>query len=268
MAFPQTRITLIQRLASEGNEDDWQVFFRDYWGPVFRFCLRRGAPNQDVAEEVTSDVFQILWEKRLLDRWSSNRSAKLRTLICSVTRKRLSEWFRARKTAPLPDAEIADNSEDDDVFYAAWAEDVVQDCVQELASAYRREGKGDYLRVFYGRVCEGLTIRKVAESLGLENTKVDHHYRHVRDRLDTHLQEKVRQHVAQYCPAEEIAAEFAQEWQRLGEFLRGRGDVEKVVAAAYQNVDPHEFAQRRDRGVTKALTRVTAMRPVVRDTPR
>ena len=32
MAFPQTRITLVQRLAAGGSEDDWQVFFRDYWG--------------------------------------------------------------------------------------------------------------------------------------------------------------------------------------------------------------------------------------------
>ena len=81
MSFPQTRVTLIQRLASGGNEEDWGQFLRDYWGPICRFSLRFGALNLDEAEDVASDTFAVLLEKRLLDRWVSNRSAKLRTLL-------------------------------------------------------------------------------------------------------------------------------------------------------------------------------------------
>jgi len=261
MAFPQTRVTLIHRLASGGSEDDWQAFLRDYWGPIFRFCLRRGAPNQDVAEEVTSDVFQVLWEKKLLDRWSSNRSAKLRTLICSVARKTLSQRFRAKTPHQFSGEDEVEDKEDIDAFYSAWAEDLVQNCIQDLAAGYRREGKADYLRVFHGRVCEGLTIREVAEALGLAESTVDYYYRQVRDRLGNQLQEYVRQHVAAYCPEEELEDEFLQEWQRLGEFLRGRGDVERVLADATSRVDPQEFAQRRDRGLTKTLLRVASTRP-------
>jgi RNA polymerase sigma factor (sigma-70 family) len=268
MAFPPTRITLIQRLADGGSGDDWQVFFHEYWGPIFRFCLRRGAASQDVAEEVTSDVFQVLWEKGLLDRWSSNRAAKLRTLICSVARKLLSQRFRAKRPDRLPIEHAAIDGEDADIFYAAWAEDIIQTCIQDLATDYRREGKGDYLRVFHGRICEGLTIREVAAALGLVETSVDHHYRHVRDRLETHLKAKVRQHVSQYCPEEENEAEFTQEWQQLGDYLRGRGDVEKVVADVYSQFDPQELAQRRDRSITKTLTRVTAIRPAPPDESR
>jgi DNA-directed RNA polymerase specialized sigma24 family protein len=268
MAFPQTRITLVQRLAVGGSEDDWQVFFRDYWGPIFRFCLRRGAANQDVAEEITSDVFQVLWEKGLLERWASNRSAKLRTLICSVTRKLLSQRFRANKPDSLPHEDIGDDGQDDDVFYMAWAEDIVQSCIQDLATDYRRNGKGDYLRVFYGRVCEGLAIREVAAALNLPESSVDYHYRHVRDRLESRLKARVRQHVTQYCPEEEVESELLQEWQRLGEFLRGRGDLEKVLADAYSHVDPQDLAHRRDRSLTKTLTRVTAIRPAPPEEPR
>jgi RNA polymerase sigma factor (sigma-70 family) len=261
MAFPKTRITLVQRLATGGSEDDWQVFFNDYWGPIFRFCLRRGAKSQDVAEEVTSDVFQVLWEKRLLERWSSNRSAKLRTLICSVARKLLSQRFRVKNQSSLQDDLEASKSEDDDIFYAAWAEDIVQTCIPELAANYRSEGKGDYVRVFYGRVCEGLKIHEVASTLGLAETKVDHHYRHVRDQLEILLKVKVRRHVSQYCPDEEIEAEFLLEWQQLGDFLGGKGSIEQAVADAYSQFDPQDLALRRDRSLTKTMSRVTAIRP-------
>ena len=39
MAFPDTRQTLIQRLATTSGEDDWRQFLNDYWGPVCRFAV-------------------------------------------------------------------------------------------------------------------------------------------------------------------------------------------------------------------------------------
>src|SRR5437879_4084689 len=38
MSFPQTRPTLIERLAAAGEERDWQEFLTDYWGPICRFA--------------------------------------------------------------------------------------------------------------------------------------------------------------------------------------------------------------------------------------
>jgi len=96
MAFPQTRLTLIQRLASGGSDEDWHRFLRDYWGPICRFALRWGARNLDDAEEVASHTVAVIWENRLLGRWMSNRSAKLRSLLCAVVRNVLSNWNRMR----------------------------------------------------------------------------------------------------------------------------------------------------------------------------
>ncbi|MBU4271254.1 MAG: hypothetical protein KKE86_04830, partial [Planctomycetes bacterium] len=96
MGFPQTRLTLIQRLTSGGAEEDWQNFLKDYWGPICRFSLRRGARNLDDAEDVASETFEALWEQRLLVRWVANRSAKLRTLLCCVVRNILSHRNRVR----------------------------------------------------------------------------------------------------------------------------------------------------------------------------
>ena len=94
MNFPQTRLTLIQRLASDGKDEDWQRFLADYWGPVCRFAMRWGARDLDDAEEVAGHTFAVIWENRLLDRWVSSRSAKLRSLLCAVVRNTLRRRMR------------------------------------------------------------------------------------------------------------------------------------------------------------------------------
>ena len=34
MNFPQTRLSLIHRIAQDGKDDDWRQFMNDYWDPV------------------------------------------------------------------------------------------------------------------------------------------------------------------------------------------------------------------------------------------
>jgi hypothetical protein len=60
MSFPQTRLTLIQRRASDGAKEDWRGFLEDYWGPICRFALRYGARNLDDAEDMASERFEVL----------------------------------------------------------------------------------------------------------------------------------------------------------------------------------------------------------------
>ena len=102
MSFPETRLTFIERLASGDSQDDWRDFLRDYWGPVCRFALRSGAGNLADAEDVASQTFEVLWENRLLVRWVSNRSARLRSLLCRVVRKNLANRGRTRENRRTP----------------------------------------------------------------------------------------------------------------------------------------------------------------------
>src|SRR4051812_25206440 len=94
MSFPETRQTLIQRIANQAGEDDWRTFMIDYWGPVCRFAAGRASLTDADAEDVASQTFEILLTSQLLARWTSNRSAKLRTLLCSVVRKVLANRAR------------------------------------------------------------------------------------------------------------------------------------------------------------------------------
>jgi RNA polymerase sigma factor (sigma-70 family) len=267
MSFPQTRLTLIQRLTSGGTEEDWQGFLKDYWGPICRFSLRFGARDLDEAEDVASETFEVLWEQRLLVRWASNRSAKLRTLLCSVVRNILSHRNRVRagreqrqeavaehleRLNPAPDKHV-------DAFYTAWVEDVVQQAVESLAADYCRNGQVDYVRVLYGRLCQGMTIAETAEALKISPAAVDHYFRHARERLAEKLEQLVLRQLQSYCPAEETQQEFATEWQRLGQYLSEQGGLDEAVRRAYDLLNPVQAKRHRKDGLTKAVTRLTSV---------
>jgi RNA polymerase sigma factor (sigma-70 family) len=272
MSFPQTRLTLVQRLVSGGTEEDWQIFLKDYWGPVCRFSLRFGARNLDEAEDAASETFEVLWQQRLLVRWVSNRSAKLRTLLCTVVRNILSHRNRVRASREGRLADVARHFEDlkgtsdeqADAFYAAWVEDIAQQAVESMAGDYCRNGQADYVRVLYGRLCQGMTIAKAAEALELSPAVVDHYFRHARERLAEKLEQLIRRQVLGYCPAEEAEEEFAAEWQRLGQYLTDHGGLDAAVRAAYGLLDPVQARRQHTVGFTKATARLTS---VIRSSP-
>lgn len=267
MAFPQTRLTLVQRLAVDGDADDWAQFLKDYWGPVCRFALRFGARNLDDAEDVASQTFEALWENRLLVRWVSNRSAKLRTLLCRVVRNILSNRNRVQANrrrladdlaAHLRKSEQAADPHAD-AFYAAWVEDVIQRAVEALATDYYAAGKGDYIRVLYGRLCQQQTIAQVADALQIKPSAVDNYFRHARKRLTEKLQELVRRQVQNYCDTEQVEQEFTLEWGRMGSHLEDSGGLEQAVRRAYDLLDPVAMKEHRGIRLTRAITRLTSI---------
>ncbi len=267
MTFPHTRLTLIERLASGGSEEDWRGFLQDYWGPVCRFALRSGAHGLPEAEEIASQSFEVLWEKRLLDRWISHQAARLRSLLCAVVRQTLSTRNRTRARREHLQAEVlqhcknaADSApQDDDVFYAAWVEEVVELAVEALAVQYCRKNQGDRIRVLYGRLCEGLTISQVADALGIKPSTVDFYFRDARDRLAEKLQELVRPRVERYCTAEEADEEFARQWEELGRYLAAHGGLEDAVRRSYALLPGGEIRKSAREGVGKTLRRLTSV---------
>lgn len=259
MSFPQTRLTLIQRLAAEGSEDDWHTFVRDYWGPVCRFALRWGAANVEDAEDVALETFEVLWRNRLLVRWVSNRSARLRTLLCGVVRNNLANRGRVRAGRERIMADFVQQldewgrgaGEQDDAFYAAWVDDVVERTVKSLAAEYGRQGKGDYLRVLYGRLCEELTIAQCAEALNLKPATIDNYFRHARDRLSEKLRDLVAHQVARYTGSEGFDEEVELEWKRLGEYLLQHGGLERAVHRAHVETGAARLSASRESALSR-----------------
>ena len=220
MTFPATRHTLIRRLAVEGNEHDWQQFMADYWAPVCRFAQRRAHLTIDDAEDVAAQGFEALLTNRLLQRWTADGASKLRTLLCTVVRHVLGNRARVQQgrrrllkenaadlvaRPDLPTIRALDAPQKQvDAFHAAWVEGILQQAVESLVSEYHRTGKGDYFRVLYGRVCEGLSMPQISEALGLATTSAENYYKAARKRLTAKLQEIVRHHVERYCAPPQV----------------------------------------------------------------
>ena len=267
MSFPQTRLTLVQRLAVGGTEDDWQSFLKDYWGPICRFSLRGRARSLDDAEDVAAEAFEVLWRQRLLVRWVSNRSAKLRTLLCTVVRNILSHRYRVQmgRRELWPNVvehfeTLSEASQEQvDAFYAAWVEDLVERAVESLAAHYCRQGQGDYVRVLYGRLCQGMTIAQTAEVLHLSPAVVDHYFRHARQRLAEELEHLARRQIHGHCAAEEAEQEFAAEWQGLGQYLAAHGGIEEAVRRSYELLDPVQAKKQQAAALGRATARLTSI---------
>jgi RNA polymerase sigma factor (sigma-70 family) len=272
MNFPTTRYTLIQRIATSTAESDWAVFLTDYWRPICRFAARWGHLSLHDAEDVAAVTLETIIRNGLLARWTADRRARLRTLLCAVVRRILAnrnrrqqkeaDWIRHcmdELSAALRYEELAAEttaSGEADAFYQAWAEELLQAAVESLLDDYHREGRGDYFRVLYGRVCEGTPVRDIAELLGLKISDVDNYYRHGRQRLETRLRELVRWHVARYASADESGDEFEREWARLGSFLAEHGGLEAALRQSYDDFSSDELREREVESMTTILKNV------------
>jgi RNA polymerase sigma factor (sigma-70 family) len=254
MSFPQTRYTLIERIAAADDGRDWGEFLRDYWGPVCRFARRAGSLSAEDAEDAAAQTFEVLVRNRLLAHWVLRRSAKLRTLLCAVVRNVLSnrgrvEAGRARllrehggrldDRGAFPLLTTLDAPADQvDAFHAAWVDELLQQAVDKLLADYHREGAGDSFRVLYGRICEAMTMPEIAQALGLAVSQAENAFKHARKSLSQRLEDLVRDHVRRYCLPDEVEGEFAAEWTQLGQYLKKHGGLEAAVRRAYEGTGP------------------------------
>jgi RNA polymerase sigma factor (sigma-70 family) len=241
MTFPDTRMSLIRRVVDTGDEASWNQFVAAYWRATCRFAMRTGELQWSDAEDVASGVFEILYRKSLLDSWLSRPEARFKTLLCTVVRHVVMNAVRSNQAAArrvavqvqhVQDLSGKPSDHDMDAFYAIWVEELLRSAVQGVMGDYHREGKGDYFRVLYGRICEQLPVKEIAEQLGLKTTDVENYFRHARKRLSDRIELLVRKDAAYYTPLTELDAEFHHEWKRLGEYFLQHGGLEEAVRKA------------------------------------
>jgi RNA polymerase sigma factor (sigma-70 family) len=283
MTFPQTSKTLIFRIAAESNERDWHRFLSDYWLPVCRFAQQRANLKIEDAEDVASETFEAILRNQLLHRWVSDRTSKLRTLLCTVVRHVLANRARVQKgrhhllkenvhellrRADLPTIKTMDEAAQYlDEFYAAWAEGILLQAVESLMQEDHRTGKGDYFRVLHGRVCEQMTTPQIAQALSIKKTDAENYYKAARKRLAAKLRELVHQHIRRYCDPDQLESEFESEWKQIGRYLKDHGGLEEAIAKVYQTSTSVKVAQRQTSAITATLRRLTQALPQVPEAP-
>ncbi len=273
MSFPQTSQTLIRRIGRQGSQRDWHQFLSDYWLPVCRFAQQRAGLTIQDAEDVASETFQAVLSNNLLSRWASNRSSKLRTMLCTVVRHILGNRARVQKgrqrllrknvhellnREDLPTIKHLDEpAKHIDVFYAAWVEGIVLQAVESLMQEYHRTGKGDYFRVLHGRVCEQMTMPQISQALGITTTQAENYYKAARKRLAGKLQQLLQQHVQRYCQPDQADDENTAEWDKMGQHLKKLGGLEQTITRVYENSIAAQTAQRQSKAISATLSRLT-----------
>jgi RNA polymerase sigma factor (sigma-70 family) len=253
MSFPNTQASLILRLAQGGSETDWQQFLNDYWGPVTRFAARRGNLPLDRAEDVAGEVFVVLVRSRLMARWRDEGSGRLRGLLCGVVRNLLSNRHRLEQGRQrllqdaasaggipqiLPVSETSDpETEDLDSFYQAWVDELLSVAMRQLLTELQAEGRGDYFRSLYGRICEGLAAEEIGNALGLPPATIENQLRIAKVRLSRCLSNEVRRHVESYSTPGTAEADFENEWSQFGLHLERFGGLEGAIRLEAASLD-------------------------------
>lgn len=166
-ALPDTRYTLLARLAKASDAAAWREFAEIYEPAVVRFARRRGLQEsdaRDVAQETLAAVAQAL------PQWSNaaERRASFRAWLYTVARNlainRLARRRDQRGNSAAVDAAL--NSTASPLLAAAFDREYRLAALAWAGQHVQREVSPDTWRAFWLTAIEGLPIPQAAARLG------------------------------------------------------------------------------------------------------
>ncbi len=97
--FPDTRISLILRLAGPADVQAWEEFAAIYGPTLYRLAVRRGLQSAD-AEDVAQEILFAV--ARAIERFEPDASrARFRTWLSRIARNLLTDFCAGRAKRPL-----------------------------------------------------------------------------------------------------------------------------------------------------------------------
>lgn len=134
--------------------------YQDFYQKVLGY-INGKVNNYTLAEDLCSDVFLKVYEK--IDTFDETK-ASLSTWIFTITRNRLTDYFRTRHiTGEIPETLAEDNSFEDDVCNGEMLE-TLADALEKLDTRER-----DIIIFHY---YSGMTLKDVAEKMGISYSYV------------------------------------------------------------------------------------------------
>lgn len=144
--FPETRISLILRLAASEDAQAWREFAGLYAPAVYALAQRRGLQAAD-AEDFVQEL--LLAVARAAGRWKPDAErARFRTWLYRVAMNLLSDQLRDRQRRQSKFAQT---------------EEVEAACVADSASGLADEFESDYRRAMFHRAAE-IVKERVSEA--------------------------------------------------------------------------------------------------------
>lgn len=157
----------IQRL-KKGDKTSFVYLHERYQAKVYYYCLKF-VGRQEVAEEITSDVFVKLWQKREEIR----TDLSINGLLLKITRDyALSHLRQVAKNADLQKAFIqnyltASTSPVEEQIYLKEGLEIADRAIEKLPPKCRQ--------VFQLRYLDGLTLHQIANKLHISTNTVQNH---------------------------------------------------------------------------------------------
>ncbi len=167
--FPETRISLILRLAEPADVQAWEEFAAVYGPALYRLALRRGlqpADAEDVAQEI---LFAVA---RAIERFEPNdRRARFRTWLSRIARNLLADFCAGRAKRPLTQL-VSDSwlreasaSANHEVALDEFDREFKYALFQFAASRVRERVSTDTWSAFEGTAIQGRVPEQVAGEL-------------------------------------------------------------------------------------------------------
>ena len=170
---------------SPGSREALEKLCQTYWYPLYAFIRRNGRPPED-AKDLTQAFFERFLEKRYVKEVVQAKG-RFRTFLLTTLKRFLCDEFDRATAAkrgggvsiiPLDalDAEsrlnqaAAASQTPESVFDGAWAETVIQTCVERLHGEYQAENKAAQfveLKRYLSRPAEAGAYTATARALGL-----------------------------------------------------------------------------------------------------
>ena len=171
--------------ASPGLREALEKLCQTYWYPLYAFVRRKGYPPED-AKDCTQAFFARFLERHYVKHVVQEKG-RFRTFLLTVLQRFLCDEFD-HKTAvkrgggvtiiPLDALEAearlsqaaATFQTPESIFEGAWAETVIQACVERLRTECQAEGKAaqfDELKQYLSRPADRAAYTVTAQALGL-----------------------------------------------------------------------------------------------------
>jgi RNA polymerase sigma factor (sigma-70 family) len=97
--FPETRVSLILRLAQSTDVQAWQEFSDVYAPALYSMCRRRGLQPADAEDVAQETLFAVA---RAIERFEPDRErARFRTWLARITRNMIADFCAGKLKRPL-----------------------------------------------------------------------------------------------------------------------------------------------------------------------
>jgi len=170
MPLPDTRYSLIARLAGSADDAAWGEFVRIYQAGVYRYCRAQGLQEAD-ASDVVQEVLMLV--RQVVGRWQpSGRAGSFRAWLFETARRICQQQLRERRRGVRAAGgssilkrlhEVADHDGEAPREEAEWQRWAF--CC--AAAEVERESQTETWRAFWLTAVEGVAAPSVAEQLGV-----------------------------------------------------------------------------------------------------